>query len=219
MVGFALQEARGAAVPNRRDVVKTAISISALPLIGGRFASGAVAPADRSVRNALVDERNVASRAFGRGALAHGLTVHASRGDWSQLWFTHLDREWRVRPAAIVGVTYHGPLFTFEQLARPRGMRPVFVAELRRYGNGAASLRVSGAAAAVTRAEQAVRLDDETWGASMAEILIGLSAEAGAPLAGRAESTNGIEAPVSTERPDPIYAWMIAPAARAARFV
>ena len=31
--------------------------------------------------------------------------------------------------------------------------------------------------------------------------------------------TNGIEAPVLTEHPDPIYAWMIAPVARAARFV
>ena len=145
-------------MPNRRDVVKTAISISALPLIGGSVRIGGRSrPRRVRLRNALVDERNVASRAFGRGARAHGLTVHASRGDWSQLWFTYLDREWRVRPAAIAGVTYHGPLFTFEQLARSRGMRPVFVAELRRYGNGAASLRVSGPAATVARAEQTSR--------------------------------------------------------------
>jgi hypothetical protein len=31
--------------------------------------------------------------------------------------------------------------------------------------------------------------------------------------------TNGIEAPVGTEYGDPIYAWLITPAARAARFV
>ncbi len=175
------------------------------------------APADGWLRAALVDERNVASRAFGRGARAHGLLVHASRGDWSQLWFTDLDREWRVRPAAIAGVTYHGPLFTFEQLARSRGMRPIFVAELRRYGNGSASLRVSGPAATVTRTKQTVGLDDEAWGARMAEILLGLSAADGAPL--RAEVTNGIAAPVATVDTDAIYAWLIAPVARAARFV
>ena len=166
----------------------------------------------------LVDERNGASRAFGRGAGANGLTVHASRGDWSQLWFAQLDREWRVHPAAIGGVTHHGALFTFEQLARPRGMRPVLVAERRRYDNGAASLRVSGPAAIVARAAQTIDLDDEAWGAQMLQILLGLSAAPGAPL-DRAEATNGIEAPIATEDPEPVYAWMIAPAALAPRFV
>jgi hypothetical protein len=206
-------------VPNRRDVVKTAISISALPLIGSAFASRTDAFAGSGVRDVLVDERHSASRAFGRGANACGLTVHSARGDWSRLWLTRLDREWRTQPAPIGGLTHHGPLFTFEQLARPRGMRPIFVAELRRYSNGAATLHVRGPAAAVTRAEQAVGLDDETWGASMGEILVGLSANSWHPLAGRAEVTNGVEAPLSTEHADPLYAWMIAPAARAPRFV
>jgi hypothetical protein len=205
-------------VRSRRDVVKTAISISALPLIGGRFAAAAGASADGWLRTALVDERNIASRAFGRGARAHGLPVHASRGDWSQLWFTDLDREWRVRPAAIAGVTYHGPLFTFEQLTRSRGMRPIVVAELRRYGNGPAALRVSGPAATVARIKRTVDLDDEAWGARMADILLGLSAADGAPLR-CADVTSGSEAPVSTVDPDPIFAWLIAPVARAARFV
>jgi hypothetical protein len=199
--------------------VKTAIGISALPLIGGAFGSAGVASVGSSLRSALVDERNDASCAFGRAVRAHGIAVHHSRGDWSQLWLDYLDREWRVRPAAIAGVTYHGPLFTFEQLARSRGMRPVFVAERRRYRNGAVSLRVNGSAAAATRAEQSIGLDDEAWGASMAEIFVGLSAAAGDPPPGHAEMTNGIEAPFLTEHSDPIYAWMIAPVARAARFV
>ena len=205
-------------MPNRRDVVKTGISISALPLIGGTFASAVVEAAQTRLHDVLVDERNGASRAFGRGAGSHGLSVHASRGDWSQLWFAQLDREWRVHPAAIAGVTHHGALFTFEQLARPRGMRPVFVAERRRYDNGAASLRVSGPAAIVARAAQTIDLDDEAWGAQMLQILLGLSAAPAAPL-DRADATNGIEAPIATEDPDPVYAWMIAPAALAPRFV
>jgi hypothetical protein len=206
-------------MPNRRDVVKSAISISALPLMGGAFASQMDASAGSGLRDVLVDERSRASRAFGRGADAHGLTVHSARGDWSQLWLTRLDREWRVQPAPIAGLTHHGPLFTFEQLARPRGMRTVFVAELRRYRNGAASLRVSGPAAAVMRAEQAVCLDDETWGAAMGEILVGLSANSWRPPAGLAEVTNGIEAGVLTEHHELIYAWLIAPTPRAPRFV
>jgi hypothetical protein len=206
-------------VPNRRDVVKTAISISALPLMSGAFASQTDAFARSGVRDVLVDERHSASRAFGRGANAYGLTVHSSRGDWSRLWLARLDREWRAQPTPIAGLTHHGPLFTFEQLARPRGMRPVFVAELRRYRNGAATLHVRGPAAAVTRAEQAVGLDDETWGASMGEILVGLFANSWRPPAGHAEVTNGIGAPLLTEHPEPIYAWLIAPTARAPRFV
>jgi len=206
-------------VPNRRDVVKIAISISALPLMGGGFVSRTEGFPGSGLRDVLIDERHAASRAFGRMAEGRGLNVEASRGDWSRLWLTRLDREWRAQPAPIAGVSHHGPLFTFEQLARPRGMRPVFVAELRRYGNGAATLQVTGPAAAVTRAGQTVSLDDESWGASMGEILAGISADNWRPSVVRAEVTNGIEASLSAEHPDPIYAWLIAPAARAPRFI
>jgi len=206
-------------MPNRRDVVKGAISISALPLMAGGFVSRTDGFTGNGLRDVLVDERNSASRAFGRMADARGLNVQSSRGDWSRLWLTRLDREWRAEPAPIAGVTHHGALFTFEQLARPRGMRPVFVAELRRYGNGAATLQVTGPAAGVTRAEQTVNLDDESWGASMGEILTGISADNWRPSVGRAEVTSSIDAPLSAEHADPIYAWLIAPAARAPRFI
>lgn len=206
-------------MPNRRDVVKSAISISALPLMGGAFVSRTDGFTGSGLRDVLVDERNAASRAFGRMADARGLKIEASRGDWSRLWFTRLDREWRAEPAPIAGVTHHGPLFTFEQLARPRGMRPVFVAQLCRYGNGAATLRASGPAAAVERAEQCVDLDDESWGASMGEILAVISTDDRRPSVRRAEVTSRIDAPLSVEHPDPIYAWLIAPAARAPRFI
>lgn len=205
-------------MPNRRDVIKSAISISALPLMGGAFASRTDGFTGSGLRDVLVDERHAASRAFGRMADARGFNVESSRGDWSRLWLTRLDREWRAEPAPIAGLTHHGPLFTFEQLARPRGMRPVFVAELRRYGNGAATLRASGPAAAVMRAEQGVGLDDDTWGASIGEILVRLSADSWRLPADRAEVTNGIATPLS-EHADPIYAWLIAPCARAPRFI
>ena len=206
-------------MPNRRDVVKSAISISTLPLMGGGLAARSAALTRSTLRDVLVDERHSASRAFGRGADAHGLTVHPSRGDWSRLWLTRLDREWRTQPAPIAGVTHHGPLFTFEQLARPRGMRPVFVAELRRYSNGAATLRASGPATAVMRAEQGVGFDDETWGAAISEILVRISADSERLPASRTEVTNGIAAPLSADHADAIYAWLIAPAAHAPRFI
>jgi hypothetical protein len=206
-------------MPNRRDVVKSAISISALPLMGGAFASRTDGFTASGLRDVLVDERHPASRAFGRMADARGLKVESSRGDWSRLWLTRLDREWRAEPAPIAGVTHHGALFTFEQLARPRGMRPVFVAELHRYGNGAAMQRASGPAAAVMRAEQSADLGDETWGASMGEVLVRLCADSWRLPVGRAQVTNGIATTLSAEHADPIYAWLIAPAARAPRFI
>jgi hypothetical protein len=205
-------------MPNRRDVVKSAISISALPLIGGGFVSRTDAFTG-GLRDVLVDERIAASRAFGRVADARGLDVQSSRGDWSRLWLTRLDREWRAEPAPIAGVTRHGPLFTFEHLARPRGMRPVFVAELRRDGRGGATVRARGPRAAVIRAEQCAGLDDEAWGASMGEILAGISADDWRPSVGRAEATGSIGASFPAGHADPIYAWLIAPVARAPRFI
>jgi hypothetical protein len=49
-------------------VVKTAISLSALPLMGGALASRTDAFLGSGLRDVLVDERNDASRAFGRSA-------------------------------------------------------------------------------------------------------------------------------------------------------
>ena len=204
-------------MPNRRDVVKSAISISALPLMGGEFVSRTDGFTGSGLRDVLVDERDAASRAFGRVADARGLDVHSSRGDWSRLWLTRLDREWRAEPAPLAGITRHGPLFTFEHLARPRGMRPVFVAELRRDGRGGATVRTRGPRAAVIRAEQCAGLDDEAWGVSIAEILTEISAHDWLASVGRADATS-ITA-LSAEHADPIYAWLIAPAARAPRFI
>ena len=206
-------------MPNRRDVVKSALSMSALPLMGGGFVSKTNGFSGSGLRDVLVDERNSASRAFGRVADARGLNVESSRGDWSRLWLTRLDREWRAEPAPIAGVTHHGALFTFEQLARPRGMRSVFVARLCRYSNGAATLHVTGPAAAVTRARETVSLDDESWGVSIGEMLAGISADRWRLSVGHVEVSNSIDAPLSMEHPDPIYAWLIAPVARSPRFI
>jgi hypothetical protein len=198
-------------------LVRAGIAVSTLPLIGGTLSS-AFAASRQELRDVLVDERCRASRAFGERAGVRGVVAHAGRGDWSLLWSTQLDRAWRARPAAIAGVTSHGALFTFQHLAQPRGMRPIFVAELRRDGKGA-QLRASGAAAAVARAARAIDLDDDAWGAEMAEILLGLSSTAVSAPERPVPTTIAVESSAAAKPRDPVYAWMIAPDAHAARFV
>ena len=206
-------------MPNRRDVVKTGISISALPLIGGTFASAVVEAAGARLHDVLVDERNGASQAFGRGAGANGLTVHASRGDWSQLWFAQLDREWRVHPAAIGG--------------RDASWRAVHVraaCAAQRYAAslscGAAPLRQRRRVAACERSgcdRGARRANDRPRrrgvGCADASDLARTIRGARRSTGPRGSDQRHRSARLATEDPEPVYAWMIAPAALAPRFV
>jgi hypothetical protein len=74
----------------------------------------------------IVDERFPASVAFGVEWKARGAAVHAMRGDITDLWFHDLDHRWKQHgPAAIAGLTAHGPLFCLERLAWDHGMRVV----------------------------------------------------------------------------------------------
>jgi hypothetical protein len=85
----------------------------------------------------IFDERFPASVAFGVEWIARGAAVHAIRGDITDLWFHDLDLQWKKRPAAIAGLTAHGPLFCLERLAWDHGMRVVSrIEQPTRDGNG-----------------------------------------------------------------------------------
>ena len=98
----------------------------------------------------------------------------------TRFWYDDLYHRWREGPAAIAGLTAHGPLFCFEQLARDLRMRVVLRAELAPA--------------------------DSRIGERMAELVVrGRAAISGLPGADSRPAAAG----------EPLYAWLIAPAAPA----
>jgi hypothetical protein len=79
----------------------------------------------------VYDARFTASVSFARRSEALGLRTHAIEGDMTRLWYDEVYHRWRERPVALAGLTAHGPMFCFAELARDVRMRLVFRAEHR----------------------------------------------------------------------------------------
>src|SRR5262245_10046889 len=113
---------------NRREILQGGIALTSLPLI----AQATWAPPETSAyptyafHRILFDNRFIESRAFGEEALRLGGVVRGFAGDITDLWYHELDERWRTEPAAIAGMTRHGPLFCLERLAWNAGMRVVY---------------------------------------------------------------------------------------------
>jgi hypothetical protein len=197
---------------SRREFLQIGIAASALPLATqAARAAGldepAAVPAPRPVPlyKAVFDTRFAESVAFGRRAASLGVATHAIEGDMTKFWFDDIYHRWRQGPVAIAGLTAHGPLFCFERLAWDQGLRVVFRAE-----HADAEHVLSGPESLLLAARGAVSCAD--WGAAMAEVVTScpsgraaIGSAAVARSAGRASSAAA----------EPLYSWVIAPAARA----
>jgi hypothetical protein len=112
---------------SRREFLKAGLVASALPVaahaeLADAFAGGPAAP----LYKVLYDTRFEVSTAFARRAEARGIPVHAMAGDMTRFWYDDLYHRWRQGPAAIAGLTAHGPLFCLERLAWEQRMRVVY---------------------------------------------------------------------------------------------
>ena len=128
----------------RREFIQNIAVVSALPLGGLTNISASwsreqhmesLAPV-RPLYRFLVDDRFPESVSAGRVAAQQGTVVHLmSSGDITPFWFNELSRRWNEGPAAVAGVTGHGPLFVLEHLAWDHGMRVIVREELPREPN------------------------------------------------------------------------------------
>ena len=145
--------------------------------------------------------------AFARRAAARGAATHAIEGDMTQLWYDDLYHRWRRGPAAIAGLTAHGPLFCLERLAWDHGMRVVFRAE-HKYAGDCFEHRLSGPLAMLDDARRAASAAD--WSTRMADVV------STCPR-GRAElgEASGRSMLAARAIPESLYSWVIAPATRA----
>ena len=196
---------------NRREFLQIGVAATALPFATHARAAtlglGAESADVVPLYKALYDVRFPDSVAFARRIEHHGIRVHAIEGDMTRFWYDELYHIWRNGPAAIAGLTAHGPLFCLERLAWDQGMRVVFRGE-HRYADERIEHSIAGPVALLRDTAGLGLL--EPWPACLAD------AVAHCP-SGRAELA---QAPRSHSRAatvagESLYSWVIAPTAKA----
>jgi len=201
-------------MPSRRNFIKSTVGLSVLPLVGHAMPLAAPGGEPYTMPFRMVFDTSLpAGRAFGEEAAARGGAVIGDTGDWTRVWLKEIDAQWRREPVAVAGLTPHGPMFMFEQLARRHGMRLVFSAELVRRPAGEAGLTARGWPTLLSEVPTTIE-DEIDWARRMAAHLTRIP-YAQTPLQ-LATMQVGRVRPSPAD--DPVYAWAIAPVAGAARF-
>lgn len=146
---------------NRREFLRTGVSVSVLPLVTHGLLSPAAASAlSEDIRashavlhQAIFDDRYAEGRSFAEAIGAVGVRARALRdGDVTDP-YQELDLLWRERPAAIAGLTQFGPMFVLERLGRERGLRVALRIEHRVQADGTLAHVMSGAPDTLSLAE------------------------------------------------------------------
>jgi hypothetical protein len=115
---------------SRRQFLQIGITATAWPIVAGATNAAGIDPRQSPpLLGVVYDTRFEASRIFAERSAAFGLRAHAIAGDMTRLWYDEIYHCWQQRPTALAGLTTHGPLFCFGELARDVGMRVVFRAE------------------------------------------------------------------------------------------
>ena len=196
---------------NRREFLQIGVSATAWPLVARTMQATGIEPLPELVPLSLVvyDTRFAESIAFAERCAALGLRTRAIEADMTRLWYDEIYHYWRAGAQPIAGLTAHGPLFCFAELARDVRMRLVFRAEHQLGPDGLMAHDVNGPETMVAEAIGACERERSGGlGAAMAGVITRC------PI-GRTEITSaraGIERRQTNE--DALYTWMIAPAVR-----
>jgi hypothetical protein len=164
------QRRGGSTMTSRREFLQIGISATAWPLAPAAVrAAGEISSAPLPLYKVIFDRRFAQSIAFAVRAQSLGLAVHGIDGDMTRFWYDELYHEWKNGPAAIAGLTAHGPMFCFEQLARDQGMRVVFRAE-HRLGAAGIEHALTGP---LSMLNESMALNDRggRWAACMADVV------------------------------------------------
>ena len=193
---------------NRREFLQIGATATAWPLVGGSAqAAGLVADARFAPLSAVVyDTRFPESVRFAERLSAHGVETLAIEADMTRLWYDHIYHRWKRGAAPIAGLTAHGPMFCFAELARDVRMRVVFRAEQHLSGTHAAHA-LTGPQPMVADALGACGRGPG-FGTAMATVVTRC------PV-GRSEIADAsIGTPAGEPDEHALYTWLIAPATR-----
>jgi hypothetical protein len=200
-------------VTNRREFLQIGIAAAsvwplasqAVQVTAGAASTGLVLP----LYKVVYDVRFPHSVSFARRAAELGVAVHAIEGDMTRLWYDDLYRRWQQGPVAIAGLTAHGPMFCFEQLAMDQRMRVVLRAEHRPAAAGCVEHELSGPADLLGDASNALGRAD--WAARMAELVTHCPSGCAEMASAAGRTAANAAAPLDGEA---LYSWLIAPAVR-----
>jgi hypothetical protein len=200
---------------SRREFLQIGVAALALPI----SARGGISPAISALTSepesvplykVVFDERFPASRRFAEEAKRLGAPVHGTKGDITDLWFNDLYARWKQGPAAIAGLTAHGPIFCLERIAWDQRMRVVFRADHRYRDDGSIEHVLSGPESML---REAARLKGEgaEWTSRMASLVTRCPESRS-----QTSQANVVATTVKhTDDPDHLISWVIAPIKRA----
>lgn len=198
---------------SRRQFLQIGLAATAWPIVARTAHAAGLEPRPGIPFLGLVyDTRFAESVEFARHGEALGLRPHAIDGDMTRLWYDEIYHHWRRRPTALAGLTAHGPMFCFAELARDVGMRLVFRAEHRPTAGGAMAHTFTGPASMLPASLDACDRPGSLWAA--------MAAVVAACPGGRVEMSSGERTDASpradaSARTATLYTWVIAPASRA----
>ena len=199
---------------SRREFLQIGVAALALP-ISARGISPAIAelagePARVPLYKVVFDERFPASRKFADEVKSLGVAVHGMKGDITDFWFNDLYHRWKQGPAAIAGLTAHGPIFCLERLAWDQRMRVVFRADHRYGENGSIEHALSGPEN-MLREAAALGGAGSDWTSRMASLVTRCPVSRS-----QSSQANVIASTVKhADDPDHLISWVIAPISRA----
>ncbi len=199
---------------SRREFLQIGVAALALP-ISARGVSPAIAglagePARVPLYKVVFDERFPASRKFADEAKSLGVSIHGMKGDITALWFHDLYARWKQGPAAIAGLTAHGPIFCLERLAWDQRMRVVFRADHRYREDGTIEHALSGPESMLHEAAS-LRNVGVDWACRMANLVNRCPADRSQSSQANVIASTGKHA----DDPDHLISWVIAPVNRA----
>ncbi len=114
-------------MPNRREFLQGGIALSLLPLLPR---TGFSAAAPKAFDMVIFDRQFRKARDFALQAREAGLDCAAIDGDITHLYFHDLSLRWHRGPITIAGLSTKASLFCLEMLARDRGMRLAYMADV-----------------------------------------------------------------------------------------
>lgn len=198
---------------NRREFLQIGVAATALPLASRAAQAAGVDLGGDSVGlyTLVYDTRFEDSVAFGRRGEQLGFRADAITGDMTRLWYDDLYHRWKRGPAAIAGLTAHGALFCFDELAREQGMRVVFHAAHRPASAGTTH-EFSGPATMLAEALAVGESRRGSFGSTMGDVVARCPRGRYEITRVRTESRAQLDLDGDDEA---LYSWVIAPAANA----
>ena len=195
---------------SRREFLQIGVAALALP-ISARGISPAIAglagePARVPLYKIVFDERFPASRGFAEEAKSLRVPIHGMKGDITEFWYHDLYARWKQGPAAIAGLTAHGPIFCLERIAWDQRMRVVFRADHRYREDGTIEHALSGPES-MLRDAASLHNEGTNWTSRVAALVTRCPASRPQISQTNIVASTGKHA----DDPDHLISWVIAP--------